>query len=146
VQAFVFLLALQGLKSSEALSLQKSALLGDTLQVKDRTLTLANITQNALQMLIDISPPAANMIFPGRLASRAISHRTMLTCMKKVEDRLDLPKVSPERLTQAFRRNLFATLGDALEVSRALGLRSSDQFAAGQRAQGIIRSKPSSTR
>jgi integrase/recombinase XerC len=146
VQAFVFLLALQGLKSSEALSLQKSALLGDTLQVKDRTLTLANITQNALQMLIDISPPAANMIFPGRLASQAISHRTMLTCMKKVEDRLDLPKVTPERLTQAFRRNLFATLGDALEVSRALGLRSSDQFAAGQRAQGIIRSKPSSTR
>jgi integrase/recombinase XerC len=146
LQAFVFMLALEGLKSHEALALRKSALMGGLLQVEGRTLLLAHHTNTALEMLNRFSSPTADFIFSSTHTGRPTDHRTMLNWMKKIEHRLELPKVTPEQLTQAFRRNLFATLGDAVEASNALGLRSSDQFAAGQKPHVAKNLKPSSTR
>ncbi|MBH5397262.1 site-specific integrase [Bradyrhizobium sp. CNPSo 4010] len=134
LQAFVSLLALQGLKSNEALGLRKSALLGETLDVKGRSVILAPHTKAALRMAIGLPAYSADFIFPGREGGQSMNHRTMLMWVKSAQERLNLPKVTPEQLTQAFRRNLYAVLGDALETAKAVGLRSSDQFAAGQRA------------
>jgi integrase/recombinase XerC len=135
LQAFVSLLALQGLKSNEALSLRRSAFTGNLLQVKDRTLTTTRHTRAALEMLVGLSGPVVDLIFPGRYLSQAMNRHTMWVWMKKIQQKLDLPKVTPEQFTQAFRRNLFAILRDAVEVSKAVGLRNSDVFAARQRKE-----------